>query len=296
MIAPRDIGRAFRWACGTELSALKPGNVHIHAPGGAGTVAQFRRSARAAAPFLGRRGLSVGQRILGAVAATRKAVGANTNLGIVLLAAPLCHAALQARGRALRDALARTLASLTVGDARLAFRAIALANPAGLGRRRALDVRERPGATLLAAMRLAARRDRVARQYATGYADVFAIGVRLLERSPQPIEAAASRLHMAFLRQFADSHIARKHGTAVAAGVRREARAIADTRAALLRFDRSLKRRGLNPGTTADLVVASLLAWRLRRIVDGARIEPAVVQRRRHQRAGDPKAPQRRQI
>ncbi len=64
-----------------------------------------------------------------------------------------------------------------------------------------------------------------------------------------------------------------------------------ETRPALLRFDKSLKRRGLNPGTTADLVVASLLAWRLETLSrgKGARVKPAVVQRRRHQSAGDAK-------
>jgi 5,6,7,8-tetrahydromethanopterin hydro-lyase len=73
---------------------------------------------------------------------------------------------------------------------------------------------------------------------------------------------------MNFLRRFADSHLARKFGARVAAAVRREARALPNARTALLRFDRALKHRGLNPGTTADLVVASLLAWRLVSIVD----------------------------
>jgi len=301
VIAAQDIERAFRWACETELRALKPGNAHVHAPGGAGTLAQFRRSARAAAPWLGRQGLCVGARILGAIEAMQTAVGTNTNLGIVLLAAPLCHAVATARGRTLRDALHTTLARLNIADARLAFRAIALARPAGLGRRRTRDVHDAPTVNLLDAMRQAARRDRVARQYATGYADVLGIGVPMLEQARAarlPMADAASRLHMAFLRQFPDSHIARKYGAATAAGVRRAARAAGDTRAALLRFDRSLKRRALNPGTTADLVVASLLAWRLEALRgrERPRVEPAVMQRRRHQRTRDAKPAKRRQV
>jgi triphosphoribosyl-dephospho-CoA synthase len=161
-------------------------------------------------------------------------------------------------------------------------------------------VRDTPTETLLEAMRLAARRDRVARQYATGFADIFTIGVPVLEQARADgvaVADAASRLHMIFLRRFADSHLARKFGAPVAASVRREAKAVPNTRAALLRFDRSLKQRGLNPGTTADLVVASLLAWRLAALASGDRdrpgIEPSVVQRRRHQRADDSKPAKR---
>ncbi|MCC7049011.1 MAG: triphosphoribosyl-dephospho-CoA synthase [Alphaproteobacteria bacterium] len=276
-MTPHAVACAFVWACETELQALKPGNVHVHATNPRLSVAQFRRSARVAAPHIARGGSSVGRRILGAITATRAAVGTNTNLGIVLLAAPLCHAALAARGRPLRAALSATLAALTVGDARLAFRAIALAEPAGLGRRSAQDVRRPPTATLAEAMRLAAGRDRVARQYAATYADVLRTGVPALEQArAEGLSApqATGRLYMTFLRRFSDSHLRRKFGPGAAAAVRREAKALPDTRAALLRFDRSLKRRGLNPGTTADLAVASLLAWRLVSIV-GGEVTPA---------------------
>ena len=64
-----------------------------------------------------------------------------------------------------------------------------------------------------------------------------------------------------------DSHLVRKHGLETASGVRDEARCIKsmlvaegeETRLSLLmEFDRSLKARGLNPGTSADLTVACL--------------------------------------
>jgi triphosphoribosyl-dephospho-CoA synthase len=70
---------------------------------------------------------------------------------------------------------------------------------------------------------------------------------------------------MDFLAAFPDSHVARKFGAAAAERVRAEAVALVaaglqgDT-AALLAFDRRLKHAGINPGTTADLTVASLLA------------------------------------
>src|SRR5690348_16125347 len=115
---------AFIAACALELRALKPGNVHVHAAGHGMTVDDFTRSAEAAADPLCRPGAAVGERIRAAVAATRAAVGVNTNLGIVLLAAPLLAAAERAGPPGLRTALAETLSGLTVADAVAAYEAI----------------------------------------------------------------------------------------------------------------------------------------------------------------------------
>ena len=61
---------------------------------------------------------------------------ANTNLGIVLLLAPLARAAAISRARqGLRDALAAVLDATTVDDAREVYAAIRLADPGGLGTR-----------------------------------------------------------------------------------------------------------------------------------------------------------------
>ncbi len=77
---------------------------------------------------------------------------------------------------------------------------------------------------------------------------------------------------MAFLAAFPDSHVARKHGLPTALALRDEAAALearlagcdeAVRKDALLAFDASLKARGLNPGTSADLTVACLLVHNL---------------------------------
>src|SRR5439155_13005186 len=116
----------------------------------------------------------VGRAILTAVVGTKAAVGQNTNLGIVLLLVPLMRA-----GDApdFRRAVGGVLAELDVADARDAFEAICLASPGGLGDSPEQDVREEPTVTLLEAMKMAADRDLIARQYANGYADVFDFGV-----------------------------------------------------------------------------------------------------------------------
>ena len=126
------IAAAFVAACRDELDAPKSGNVHVFADGHRMTAAEFERSAQAAAGPLTAPGARVGLRILRAVEATRAAVGTNTNLGIILLCAPLAAAA-EHQPADLRGALTELLENLDVADADLAFRAIALASPAGLG-------------------------------------------------------------------------------------------------------------------------------------------------------------------
>jgi triphosphoribosyl-dephospho-CoA synthase len=270
------IEAAFLDACHAELSALKPGNVHMHAAGHGMDTHHFERAAAAAAPFVADPARRVGARIFGAVSASFAATGLNTNLGIVLLAAPLAAAADAVSGPPMLDArLAAILAGLDVDDADQAFRAIVLANPAGLGRAESGDVAGRATMTLEQAMAQAAGRDRIARAYVTGFEDIFSFALPELEaarRIAADESSAITALHMKLLASFPDSHIARKHGLAAAEAVRDEAmlnKALwhpaptPETWDRLLAYDASLKARGLNPGTTADFVVATLFADRL---------------------------------
>ncbi|MCS6877825.1 MAG: triphosphoribosyl-dephospho-CoA synthase [Geminicoccaceae bacterium] len=276
-MSPERIAAAFVSACLAELEALKPGNVHRFAEGHGLRVADFAASARAAAPALARSGARLGRRILDAVAATRKAVGTNTNLGILLLCTPLAVAA--ERPDPLPEAVVAVLAATGPEDARDLYAAIRLAAPGGLGRVAEADVAEEPTVSLREAMRLAEERDRIAWNWTHGFADLFATGVPLLDE----LEArgwseawALSGLHLHFLARIPDSHVARKFGAGAARALAAEAapfarRLLAAARpetlaGELLLFDAALKARGINPGTTADLVVASLFARRLLRL------------------------------
>ena len=273
---PNPVADAVWRACIEELEAPKPGNVSF-ASGGHGMEAEdFVTSARCTAEVLGTPGLSLGERILGSIEATRAAVGCNTNLGIVLLCAPLAQAALEGvPERPLRTRLTEVLSAAGVDDTERVFAAIRLAAPAGLGASNRHDVRSSADAPLLAVMREAEDRDRVARQYARCFEDVFDLGLPALARSRAhwPGVQAVVALYLAFLARFKDSHIERKLGTVAAEGVRREALRLVEGLESskspemnveeLAHFDRNLKRRGINPGTSADLTVATLLAGNL---------------------------------
>jgi triphosphoribosyl-dephospho-CoA synthase len=277
------IADAFKSACLAELKALKPGNVHVFADGHRLTTEQFVRSAEAAAASLSAAGARVGQRILDAVEATQRAVGTNTTLGIILLCAPLAAAA-ESDHPDLRSALIDVLDDLDTADADLAFRAIVRAAPAGLGHVDRNDVTQPARVTLRDAMADAADRDRVARQYVTAYADIFEIGLPRLAAAAArawATEWTILAIYLGFLADFPDSHIVRKYGIEVAENVRKSAIGYHEKLQAswdasrftdeLLAWDAALKARNINPGTSADLTVATLYAHRLATILPSER-------------------------
>ncbi len=276
-----EIEAAYRAACRLEVRTLKPGNVHIYADGHRMTVVDFDTSTEVSAPHISDPALAVGTRIHRAVEATFKAVGQNTNLGIVLLCAPLAAAAERPGPATLAHKLKSVLANLDHEDAREVYKAIAAASPAGLGSESSGDVRAEPPAnwTLLDAMRAAASRDMIANEYATGFGGIFA-NARTLTAALASGAAPEDALASLFLHQLAehpDTHIVRKHGPALADRVLRRAAEVlsglsdgtpsnlsaAPNRARLLAFDAELKSWGANPGSLADLMCASIFATAL---------------------------------
>jgi triphosphoribosyl-dephospho-CoA synthase len=268
------LGDKYRDACMAELTAIKPGNVHIFADGHGMVVQDFIQSANVSARAIAQVGLTVGERILNATQATWNAVGCNTNLGIVLLAAPMIQAAYSDQGFC-REGLQTVLKALTVQDAIQAYQAITLANPAGLGTAVEHDVQDVPQVSLLEGMQAAADRDLIAQQYSDGYQAVFnALALYKTYLELWGREAwAVTAVHLHFLSEFEDSHIARKHGNAMAQAIQSEAKNHFNHftaqenpklyQANLLDWDADLKKRGINPGTSADLTVACLLAINL---------------------------------
>ena len=268
---------AYLWACELELRAYKPGNVSLHSEGHDMTVEDFRRSARASAPYLTDPVASLGQKIFRAVEATRDVVGCNTNLGIVLLAAPLIQAFMTPDPRnSLRDAVKTILLNTTLDDAEWVYRAIRLAQPGGLGEAPEQDVSDAPEVTLLETMQLAASRDSIARQYANYFADVFHMAVPLYHAQLsrwEDEEWAAVAVFVGIISRYTDSHIERKFGAECSRQISNRMTEVGRVLFAsplprinldvLKEVDLDFKSRGINPGTTADLTVATLLAARL---------------------------------
>ncbi|BCX81861.1 triphosphoribosyl-dephospho-CoA synthase [Methylomarinovum caldicuralii] len=273
----------YREACRLDVEAFKPGNVSVYAEGHGMRVAHFLRSAEVSAPWLCRFDLSLGERIYRAMRATLDAVGCNTNLGIVLLAAPLLAAASQSGDGNLRDSLRRVLTATTREDAAWVYRAIREVEPGGLGRVAEGDVREEPRMTLREAMALAKNHDRVAFNYTFYYKDIYTLGIPRYHNGVYrwgDERWATVLVFTALLRRIPDTHVERKFGKRFTEMIQAEMLRLesllleTDTPEALVpairAIDARFKREGINPGTTADLTVTTLLAVRLEKWLSSA--------------------------
>ncbi len=274
MLFPAQLSELYRQACEIDVLAFKPGNVSIYASGHDMTVADFRQSAIASAGPICNADYSLGEKIFYAVKATRETVGCNTNLGIILLCAPLLQAYSHKNAdKTLRQAVSQVIGKTTVEDADWVFKAITLAAPGGLGRSDQHDVNGQASVTLLEAMKIAADKDRIALQYLTDYNDIFNFSIlryndRLNRWGNRDWAAASAYVDM--LARFPDSHIERKYGNQysemVATKMTRLSEELSKTdnpeqlKPLFFCLDQELKLYGLNPGTTADMTVATVLA------------------------------------
>src|SRR5690349_8424581 len=265
-----DIAAAAQLACLLEVSAPKPGNVSPGRHFSDTRYEHFLASAAAIGPaFANVANQPVGRIVLQASRATSHWTRSNTNLGIVLLLAPLARAA-SANGD-LRAELRQVLAATTVEDARDVYAAIRLASPGGLGDAAEQDVHEEPTVTLRAAMEIAAPYDGIAREYATDFAVTFETAVPALTRARADQlswDDVVVETFMTVLAAAPDTHIARRGGGELAADISQRAAEVLraggvrseEGKRALGYFDHSLRdpRNVGNPGTTADLTAAAI--------------------------------------
>ena len=272
MSTPSEIAAAAQLACLLEASAPKPGNVSPGVSFHDTRYEDFLASASAIAPaFLDVARQPLGDTIRRAIEDTRAWTNANTNLGIVLLLAPLAHAALEPAPASLRERVRRVIARTTIADASAVYTAIRLARPGGLGDAAAEDVAASPTVTLAAAMELASDRDDVAREYATAFERTFTVGApALVKARAAGLEwtDAVTETFLVLLASAPDTLIARKLGPDAADEITRHAaRVLAEGgvrsdagRRALSSLDFELRdlRNMRNPGTTADITAAAI--------------------------------------
>ncbi len=256
-------------ACLLEVTAPKVGNVHRGCDFDDCGFLDFAVSGVVSAPALAAASDGVGQAILSAVQATQQAAGTNTNLGIVLLLAPLAAAA--HAGQDLESDLKQVLAELTADDSRLTYEAIRLAAPGGLGEAETMDVAGAAPPQLLDAMRAAASRDIVARQYAEDFRHVFHHAGPAILKAVQnglPATLAIAHAHVQLMAEFPDTLIARKCGADTAnESAMRAARVLeagepGDDMYQMAMSDLDFWLRSdhhrRNPGATADIITAGI--------------------------------------
>jgi triphosphoribosyl-dephospho-CoA synthase len=275
MLSTKIIHDCILWACEQEVSAPKPGNVNNLSDGHNMQVADFINSAHAIAPIMSQPNIAVGEMILQAITATRTVVDCNTNLGIVLLFAPLCVAIQHCtKFEQLPEALDKVLNNLTIDDAKLCYQAIRLAEAGGMGKVEQHDIQSIPTITLKQAMEIAQKRDSVARQYANNYDEILSIGLPSLTSAincRESVEWATAFAYLRILSSTPDTLICRKQGLECAQRVTEKARRLVNKasknkkliqlNADIIQWDNELKHKAINPGTTADMTAATLLVY-----------------------------------
>jgi triphosphoribosyl-dephospho-CoA synthase len=285
VLSPADISSFASLACLLEASAPKPGNVAPGRPFRDMTYEDFLASAVAIGPPLAQAAQRpLGETIATTLRATRRWTAANTNLGIVLLLTPLARALLSGLEGTLPERLRAVLDATTVADATEVYAAIREAGAGGLGQVADQDLATAPSVTLLDAMRLAAHRDSVAGEYASGFLLTLETGLPALRRALRDglcWPDAVVETYLVLLATRPDTLIARKLGTAAADEVSREAARVRQAggvrtgagQAALAAFDAGLRdpQNSRNPGTTADLTAAAVF---VALAVDGWRPAP----------------------
>ena len=291
-----DVFSLARIACELEVHSIKAGNIHPQACFVDTDIRDFIQSAAVMqACWSAVPSASVGTWVLSAVRETRRCVGKNTNLGIVLLLAPIVKAAwiLQSETPPPIDHLPfpslpthQVLGGLTPKDSADIYKAIGMAKPGGLGSSDRHDVSGPAPQDLLIAMQIAAVHDDVAKQYVTNFADVYTLGQQLAELCHDRFELldAISHLQIVRMANCIDTLIARKCGKNIAENVRAMAKKVFSSGEfnttnyklhwkELDTFLRSDKNR-LNPGTTADLIAAAIFVCLLH--------NPSILQKLNH--------------
>jgi len=237
----------------------KPGNVdRCH------DYAETRLEHFLASTILSRRALEkaergegcIGELILDAVERTNVHSGGNTHFGAFILLIPLiCGGDI--------PGACRIVSETTVDDAILFYKAFGKTHVRVL-KDDELDVND-PGAvdelkerrmTLYDVMLYSARNDMVAREWINGFA-LTRRGADLLQSYDGGCGAVVGTF-MDLLSTEPDTFIIKKQGRDIAWEVMKKAREVREGTRDIVRFDQELIDAGINPGSIADIIIASL--------------------------------------
>ncbi len=267
--------KQIKFVCDTEIKSLKPGNVHKYSEGHGMNLKDFLKSSLIISKCLTKNNLDLGKKILISVNEIQNKIKKNTNLGIILMLSPIATI-VQEEGVISKEELLKKIKSLikkqNIKNSIPIFKAISLTSPGGLGFSKKYDVNEPPNTNLYKAMEFAKKKDLIARQYCNGFEDIYKIGIPAYKKFYNKwgkVEWALTGVYLTFLKKFNDSHIVRNKGNKIATSIKKEAKKyyfflkrnknLTKIKKKLLIFDKKLKSKKINPGTTADLTVATLL-------------------------------------
>jgi triphosphoribosyl-dephospho-CoA synthase len=267
---------AYLYACHKDIEVIKPGNVNINSPHHDTTASDYLISSINSGSELFHEEYSLGDRILKAVIATRDETLTNTNLGIIMLCAPIIHALVKYKGSDLREAIIKTIDDATPDDTVKICKAINISSPGGLGDASEYDTKSLPNVKLREIMSYSAGYDRISYQYHNNFKDILDFILPNLDKNMDKYESTDISISITFLEilsKIPDSHISRKLGEEIAKKTSNHVNDLLKIQdkdcsedylvKQLSDLDYEYKKKGINPGTTADLLVASLMIHRI---------------------------------
>jgi triphosphoribosyl-dephospho-CoA synthase len=270
---------AFEYACKLDVMSIKPGNVFLNSPGYGMTHKDFLQSSMACSDIMCEKNINFGVKILESIKASMDVVGCNTNLGIVLLCTPIIEAIYMDKDHNfLPNNLKKVINNITIQDTKLVYKAINIANAGGMDSKDKFDLKKSDNNdfTLLEAMKYASSYDYIASEYSNYFHNIIntiSVNWRNYFNLMKNSEYATTATYLKLISENPDSLISRKHGVKASIKVSDRLKPIASEYCAsktpnalnnqLLLVDSELKMQGLNPGTTADVVVASIFINRL---------------------------------
>ena len=271
-----DLKSAYLFSCKKDIELIKPGNVNLLSSHKDTKAQDYLDSAILSSKELFNQNYSLGKRILESVNVTRSQVNVNTNLGIILLCAPVIQSYIDFNNLDLREGIKKTLSTTSIKDTHDLCAAINISSPGGLGDSDMYDTASYPNASIKQIMDYSQEYDRISYQYSHNFSDIFDFIIpklELLNQRYESLDISLSLLFIEILAKIPDSHISRKFGDKIAKKTSNNAHdllKILDREhdpdylaKALNNLDYEYKKKGINPGTTADLLVASLMIYKI---------------------------------
>ena len=257
-----------------EASAPKPGNVSPFYSKGKTRFEHFIASASAIAPVMGRIAtgeFSLGQGIFHAVNRSMSVQkGGNVHLGVILLFAPISSAAGVSESldlASLRREIADVIASADHHDTVYVFNAIKYAEPSGVPKKpftkKGLEQIIGGKKSLKEWMKEGEGHNLIAREYVKDFEISFETALPALlntYREGHNIFRSIVTSFITVLSRYEDSLILGKFGKEAAEDVRNRAKKVLRNLngESLRDFDTHLREKGMNPGTSADIVASAL--------------------------------------
>ena len=279
MLTEAQVKMAFEYSCKLDVFSIKPGNVCLNYPAYGMTHKDFLQSSMACSDIICEKKLDIGDKILESVKASMDVVGCNTNLGIILLCAPIANAIYMSNNHKFdQNNLKNLIDSINEKQTKKIYRAINIANAGGMGEKDEFDLNNSKDInfSFIDAMRYASSYDYIAYQYSTYFTSIInniSINWRNYFNIMGNDECATTATFLKLISTNPDSLISRKYGLDKAKEVSKSLKKIADEYCSLknpnilnnqlLLLDSELKIQKINPGTTADVVVASIFLNRL---------------------------------